>query len=195
MVLQPRRNRDRRIGGVRCRRTAADHQRRDQLLEQPHRLQRDVRRAGSATSKVQIANGAQINALQQNSYFAIVAPRIEQGGKVRVNGRAAYAAGEQLTMTMNQGLFDIVVDVGTARCERCRPHRRNERPSQHECGRQSQYLHGRRAKNQAMTMLLGGKVGFDDATSATVENGSVVLGAGYNVQGGALTENTAGSTL
>ena len=43
-----------------------------------------------------------------------MAPRIEQGGKVRVNGSAAYAAGEQLSMTMNQGLFDIQVDVGTS---------------------------------------------------------------------------------
>ena len=64
-------------------------------------------------SAIQIQNGAQINALQQNSYVALVAPRIEQGGKVRVNGSAAYVAGEQLSMTMNQGLFDIQVDVGT----------------------------------------------------------------------------------
>ena len=68
--------------------------------------------AGSQ-SAIQIQNGAQINALQQNSYVALVAPRIEQGGKVRVNGSAAYVAGEQLSMTMNQGLFDIQVDVGT----------------------------------------------------------------------------------
>ena len=39
--------------------------------------------------------GAQINALQQDSYVALIAPRIEQGGKVQVNGSAAYAAGEQ----------------------------------------------------------------------------------------------------
>ncbi|MGN6059172.1 MAG: hypothetical protein ACTHOI_11395, partial [Sphingomicrobium sp.] len=64
-------------------------------------------------TKVQIQSGAQINALQQNSYVAIVAPRIEQGGTVQVNGSAAYVAGQQVSLTMNQGLFDIQVDVGT----------------------------------------------------------------------------------
>jgi filamentous hemagglutinin family protein len=40
-------------------------------------------------SRVEIASGAQINALQQNSYVALVAPRVDQGGTVRVNGSAA----------------------------------------------------------------------------------------------------------
>src|SRR5436853_7340086 len=69
--------------------------------------------APAPDSDLTINAGAQINALQQGSYVALVAPRIEQGGTVRVNGSAAYAAGEQLTMTMNQGLFDIQIDVGT----------------------------------------------------------------------------------
>ncbi len=149
---------------------------------------------GSATSKVQIANGAQINALQQNSYVAIVAPRIEQGGKVRVNGSAAYAAGEQLTMTMNQGLFDIVVDVGTGDANGVVHTGETSGPANTSAADNHNIYMVAVPKNQAMIMLLGGKVGFDDATSATVENGSIVLGAGYNVQGGALTENTAGST-
>src|SRR5207237_636581 len=68
----------------------------------------------SSTSKIQIMPGAQINVLQPGSYVALIAPRIEQGGAVRVNGSAAYVAGEQVTMTMNQGLFDIQVDVGTS---------------------------------------------------------------------------------
>ena len=35
-----------------------------------------------------------------------------KAGTVKVNGSAAYVAADQLTMTMNQGLFDIQVDVG-----------------------------------------------------------------------------------
>ena len=35
-------------------------------------------------------------------------------------------------------------------------------------------------KNQALTMLLGGKVGFDDATSATVKNGAIFLASGVS---------------
>src|SRR5207302_3620455 len=34
----------------------------------------------SSTSKIQIMPGAQLNALEQDSYVALVAPRIEQGG-------------------------------------------------------------------------------------------------------------------
>ena len=45
--------------------------------------------AGLPDADIQVATGAQINALQQNSYVAIVAPRIEQGGNVQVNGSAA----------------------------------------------------------------------------------------------------------
>ena len=41
--------------------------------------------AMAARSK--ILNGAQIKAIEQNSYIALVAPRIEQGGDVRVNGQ------------------------------------------------------------------------------------------------------------
>ena len=47
----------------------------------------------------------------------MIAPRIEQGGNVQVNGSAAYVGRRsRLTMTMNQGLFDIQVpiDGGTA---------------------------------------------------------------------------------
>ena len=63
---------------------------------------------------VEIQSGAQIKALANNSYVALVAPRIEQRGSVQVNGSAAYVAAEQLTMTMNQGLFDLQVAVGTS---------------------------------------------------------------------------------
>src|SRR5207253_11148883 len=69
--------------------------------------------AAPSRSKIQLMPGAQINALQPGSYVALVAPRVEQGGKVRVDGSAAYVAGEQVTMTMNQGLVDVQVDVGT----------------------------------------------------------------------------------
>ena len=48
----------------------------------------------SSTSKIQIMDGAQINALPSGSYVALVAPRIEQGGTVRVNGSAGYVAAE-----------------------------------------------------------------------------------------------------
>jgi filamentous hemagglutinin family protein len=135
----------------------------------------------ASTSKIQIQNGAQINALQQNSYVALVAPRIEQGGKVRVNGSAAYAAGEQLTMTMNQGLFDIQVDVGTSDYNGVVHTGETSGPANASAADNHKIYMVAVPKNQAMTMLLGGTVGFDDASSATVKNGEIVLSSGWGV--------------
>jgi len=36
-------------------------------------------------------------------------------------------------------------------------------------------------KNQALTMLLGGTVGFDDSVSASVDNGHILLSSGWGV--------------
>ena len=58
--------------------------------------------------------GAQINALQPNSYVAMVGQRIAHGGSVRVDGSAAYAAGRAIQLRANQGLFDIIIETGTA---------------------------------------------------------------------------------
>ena len=136
--------------------------------------------AGS-TSSIQVQNGAQINALQQNSYVALVAPRIEQGGKVRVNGSAAYAAGEQLSMTMNQGLFDIQVDVGTTDYNGVVHTGETSGPANAISADNHKIYMVAVPKNQAMTMLLGGTVGFDDAVSASVKNGAIILSSGWGV--------------
>ncbi|HTD76694.1 MAG TPA: hypothetical protein VK898_03585, partial [Chloroflexota bacterium] len=58
---------------------------------------------------IQIMAGATINA--RSSYVALIAPRIEQGGNVQVNGSAAYAAAEQVTMSFNDGQFDVEVPI------------------------------------------------------------------------------------
>ena len=131
--------------------------------------------------RIQVMDGAQINALQQNSYVALVAPRIEQGGKVRVNGSAAYAAGEQLSMTMNQGLFDIQVDVGTTDYNGVVHTGETSGPANASSADHHKIYMVAVPKNQAMTMLLGGTVGFDDAVSADIKNGAVVLSSGWGV--------------
>ena len=134
-----------------------------------------------STSSIQILNGAQINALQQNSYVALVAPRIEQGGNVQVKGSAAYVAGEQVTLTMNQGLFDIQVDAGTTDQNGIVHTGTTGGPASTD-----EATDPRRAymvaipKNQAMTMLLGGNIGFEP-TSASLVSGQIVLSAGSNI--------------
>jgi len=137
-----------------------------------------------STSRISIESGAQINALQQNSYVALVAPRIEQGGTVRVNGSAAYVAGEQLSLTMNQGLFDIQVDVGTSDPNGIVHTGETSGPANATAADNHTIYMVAVPKNQALTMLLsGGRIGFDDAVSAQVQNGQIVLSAGYNSTG------------
>ena len=71
-----------------------------------------------STSAVTIEPGAEINALfnanapQNDSYLAIVAPRINQGGDVNVDGSIAYVAAEAATISFGNGLMDISIPVG-----------------------------------------------------------------------------------
>ena len=131
-----------------------------------------------SAGSIQILNGAQINALQQNSYVALVAPRIEQGGSVRVDGSAAYVAAEALTMTMNQGLFDIQVDIdgGTSDANGI-VHTGSTTGPANATANHKIYM-AAVPKNQALTMLLSGTVGYD-ATTAFVDGGEIILSAGW----------------
>ena len=95
---------------------------------------------------IQVLPGAAINA--RSSYVAIIAPRIEQGGNIQVNGSAAYAAAEAVDMTFNQGLFSIA-GAGRRRhigYQRDCPYRHDRRTGQ--CGRNGQPhdLHDRRSQ-------------------------------------------------
>ncbi|MBA3577652.1 MAG: hypothetical protein H0W39_08605, partial [Sphingomonas sp.] len=137
--------------------------------------------AGDSAGFIQILEGAQINALQQNSYVALIAPRIEQGGNVQVNGSAAYVAGEQLSMTMNQGLFDISVDFGsgTSDSNGVVHTGTTSGPASTGAGDNHRIYMAAVPKNQALTMLLSGNVGFGEAVSAEVQNGQIVLSAGW----------------
>ena len=154
----------------------------------------------SSKSTVQIMPGAQINALQPGSYVALIAPRIEQGGTVRVNGSAAYVAGEQVTMTVNQGLFDIQVDVGTTDPNGIVHTGETSGPANSVLADDHSITMVAVPKNQALTMLLGGTIGFD-AGDAEVQNGQIVLksGDGITFTGGnvtsSLTATAAGSVF
>jgi filamentous hemagglutinin family protein len=145
--------------------------------------------ATNSPSKVQIQSGAQVNAVQPGSYVAVVSPRIEQSGDVRVNGSAAYVAGEKVALTMNQGLFDIQVFVGTSDANGVVHDGSTTGPANAaESDNHSIYMVAV-PKNQALTMLLGGTVGFD-STTAAIANGQILLSAGYDVSGSAFG-NTA----
>jgi len=125
--------------------------------------------------------GSVIEATAEGSYIAMVAPRVVHGGSTRVNGSAAYVGAEDVDITINSNdLFNIVVTTGSG----------NPNPIVHTgttggpastdgaSDRHRIYMVAV-PKNQAITALLSGSVGFDAAASATVENGEIVLTAGY----------------
>jgi hypothetical protein len=143
--------------------------------------------ATDSTASVTIDPGAKISATPENSYVALVAPRVVQGGDVGVNGSAAYVAGEDVTLTMNQGLFDIQVDVGTSD-----PFSTDGPngivhtgttggPASSGAGDNHRIYMVAVPKNQALTMLLSGNAGFQPASSINIRNGTIVLAAGSSI--------------
>ncbi|MGJ3649555.1 hypothetical protein ACLB0R_13915 [Sphingomonas sp. GlSt437] len=135
-----------------------------------------------ATSSVQINAGAQINA---SSYVAIVAPRIVQAGTVTTNGSTAYVAAEKADLTINGGLFDITIGTGTSDPNGIVHTGTTTGPaSTSNVDYRRVYLVSL-AKNDALTMLLSGTIGYTPAATAANEAGQVVLAAGGGVSSGA----------
>ena len=138
-----------------------------------------------AGSAVQIQSGAQINALSSGSYVALVAPRVVQGGTVRVNGSAAYVGAGAADITINGGLFDISISAGTSDANGVVHTGTTERPGATVTEAQHVFMVAM-PKNSALTMLLSGNVGYDAAASAVQSDSAVVLSAGYDVTNGAI---------
>ena len=159
------------------------------------------RGAGGSRSAVSIASGAQINALQESSYVALVAPRVVQGGTVTVNGSTAYVAAEQADITINQGIFDIAVTVGTENANGIVHTGTTTGPTRLQTSgpfnpdNQKIYMVAV-PKNQALTMLLSGSVGYTPATGAVIDerDGSIILSAGGSVAGTSFS-NTIDKTV
>ena len=128
--------------------------------------------------------GAQLNALQPNSYVALIGQVVQHGGATRVDGSAAYIAGEQVTFRANQGLFDIIVSVGSDNATPLVHSGSTGGPASTGAGDNHAIYMVAMPKNQAITAVLQGDIGFDPAVAAGVENGVIVLSAGANVVGG-----------
>ena len=144
-----------------------------------------------SNSRVEIAAGAQINALNNgSSYVALVAPRVVQGGNVNVDGSVAYVGAEQADLTINSGLFDISIGLGTTDGNGVVHSGTTTGPSSTpivdgggsvtDADAQAIYMVAV-PKNDALTMLVGGNLGYQAAASASIVNGNVVLSAGANV--------------
>ncbi|ALH79481.1 hypothetical protein [Sphingopyxis macrogoltabida] len=147
-------------------------------------------RGVASTSTVEIAPTATINALTPGnpggSYVALVAPRIVQRGRVRTDGSTAYVAAEQADISINNGLFDINVTVGAADGDVITHSGVTTGPA-HQQGDtdQNRIYMVAIPKNDAVTMLVSGQIGYEDALSAQVDpDGAVRLSAGYNIVDG-----------
>ncbi|WP_447764573.1 hypothetical protein [Sphingopyxis panaciterrae] len=156
-------------------------------------------RGAAGTSEVQIAQGATISALTTGnpggSYVALVAPRIVQRGRVSTDGSTAYVAAEQADIRINSGLFDINVLVGAENGDAITHTGITTGPA-HQQGdvNQNRVYMVAIPKNDAVTMLVSGQVGYDDAAVAQVDpDGAVRLSAGYNIVNGEIAATPAGT--
>lgn len=158
------------------------------------------RGASGSTASIDISAQSFIDASYPgnpgSSYVALVAPRINQGGLISVDGSAALVAAEQADITINNGLFNINVLVG-AEGGNVITHTGVTGGPAHQQGDtdQSRVYMVAIPKNDAVTMLVTGQVGYQDAVVAQTEpDGAVVLSAGYNIVNGALAAAPVNAT-
>lgn len=136
----------------------------------------EIRFRGSPDSAayIQIAPGASISALGQGAYVALVAPRIVQGGTIHANGSVALVAAEHADIMINAGMLDIVITQGTGDANGI-VHTGSTGGS--VTGLPQTVSMVAVAKNDAMTMLLSGTMGYRPAAGVTIDGGAVILSA------------------
>src|SRR3546814_3646101 len=95
---------------------------------------------------------------------------------------------------INGGLFDINVLVGAAGGEAIVHGGSTGGPAhvQDDTDRNRIYMVAV-PKNDAVTMLVSGQIGYDAAVAQVDPNGAVVLSAGYNIVGGDIAAAPAGA--
>jgi len=144
------------------------------------------RGSADSTGFVAVQAGAQINAQYAagtSAYVALVAPRVVQNGTVRADGPIGYIAGEQLDMTINAGLFDFAISVGTTDANGIVHGGTTTGPASTALTDQQRISMVALPKNSALTMLLSGVVGYAPAATAASDGSSIVLTAGFTNNG------------
>jgi filamentous hemagglutinin family protein len=143
--------------------------------------------APNPAAKVVTNAGSTISALNEGSYVALVAPRVEHHGTINVNGAAALVGAEAATINFRAGgLFDIQVDVGTTDENGVVADGTITGPVSTGFGDNHRAYLVAVPKNTALTMLIGAgaDLGFDIAGAADVDGNAVVLSAGYDISFG-----------
>lgn len=133
--------------------------------------------------------GSQIRAANEGSFVVLAAPRVIHGGNTYVNGSSLYFGGEGVSYTINNGLFDIVIDAGSDG---------NLNPIVHTGTTTGPASTGPNdphaiymvaspfSSGDAITMLVGGQVGFE---GAAVDNGEIVISAGFDIEAGQIVDD------
>lgn len=152
------------------------------------------RGASGSLSTVSVARGANIKALATGSYVALVAPRVEMSGTVNVNGSASYVGAEQADVRINNGLFDIAMTVGTGDAHGVVHDGTTTGPATTDGSDIQRIYMVAMPKNQAMTMLLSGNIGYTPAAIASNDAGAVILSAGYDISYGSVGGISSGSS-
>ncbi len=133
--------------------------------------------------------GSRITALEEGSYVLMAAPRVEHGGSVLTNGSTAYVAANSAVVRHNSGLFDIFVTAGTTETIPLVHTGRTGGPASTGGADRHNIYMAAVSEDFAITALVGGTVGYDEALSATVENGAIILSA-FSLGGGAANPAT-----
>ncbi|KPQ21119.1 MAG: hypothetical protein HLUCCX21_07235, partial [Porphyrobacter sp. HL-46] len=141
--------------------------------------------ATGSTARIQIDPGAQILASPENAFFAAVAADVEMRGTAFVNGSHAYVAGEVVNLQFSNGLFNIIVPVGTAASGTVMEVDGNVGgPSSTGLTGDNHMIYGVAvAQNDPISMIFRGNLGFEPAQSAGIVNGEIILSANYSVFG------------
>lgn len=140
--------------------------------------------APGSTAQIQISPGAQILASQENSFFAAIAADVQMLGTATINGSHAYVAGEVVNLTFSNGLFDIVVPVGTAAGGAVvELDGTVGGPASSGAGDNHLVYAVARAATDPISLLLRGNLGFAPAQQAGIVNGEIIIAANHHVFG------------
>ncbi|WP_299193576.1 hypothetical protein [uncultured Erythrobacter sp.] len=136
-----------------------------------------------AGQNIIIQPGAQFTATAENSYFAVISLEVQMFGTADINGSHAYVAGEQVNVTVSNGLFDIQIPVGTSATTPVILDGDIGGPSSTGAGDNHMIYAVAAAQNDPIAMIFRGNLGFDPAASAGIVNGEIILSANYAVSG------------
>lgn len=155
--------------------------------------------APNPTASITIQPGAQITVNSDapttgGIYVAMIAPQIIQGGRIDNAGSTALIGAEAANVVINAGLFDITFTTGSSAPNPIVHTGTTTGPSP-TVGSTNNIVVAALAKNSAITMLLGGQIGYSLIGASTTNNGAIVLSAGNATASSAGASNPTGPAV